>query len=238
MNIFKRLITVGIVTAGSWLTAEPVLSFSLNEGDLSKVKEDNGKVRVNIWNPQQFSWQDGPDGQALSFDTPDKLRSYAGLWFYMPAQFDPAAGFTFSAYVKTPKKLHRSRQYKLFHWSNNHGAGPGFRIYISWKMLYIMFGDGKKRTAVSSKNSHGPLQDDTWYHLAASYDGKTARVYINGVLRGQKDGPLVRSGKKWAAIGASGQAGAAYGFNGIISKVKIYDHALSDAEIAAMQPEK
>ena len=74
--------------------------------------------------------------------------------------------------------------------------------------------------------------------LAASYDGKVARIYIDGVLRGQVEGALVKSSRKWAAIGASSQAGSAYGFNGIISKVQIFDKVLSDSEIAAMKPEK
>lgn len=238
MKIVKMLFAAGAMLVGSLFAAEPLLSFPLNEGDLKAVKEANGKVQVKFWNQDQFSWVDGPDGKALSFNTPDGLKKYAGVWFYMLKDFDPAKGFTFSAFIKTPEKMHRSRQYELFHWSNNHSKGPGFRIYVSWRSLYIMFGDGKKPVPLASKGSQGSLKDNTWYHLAASYDGKTARIYIDGVLRGQVEGALVKSSRKWAAIGASSMAGSAYGFNGIISKVQIFDKVLSDSEIAAMKPEK
>ena len=238
MKFVKMLTIAAAMMAGTLFAAEPVLSFPLNEGDFKAVKEANGKVKVNFWNQDQFSWVDGPDGKALSFNTPDGSKKFAGVWFYAPKDFDPAKGFTFSALIKTPEKMHRSRQYEVFHWDNNHSKGPGFRIYVSWKSLYLMFGAGEKPVVIASKNSVGTLKDDTWYHIAASYDGKTARIYVDGVLRGKIDGALAKSTRKWAAIGASSQSGAAYGFNGIINKVQIFDKVLSDTEIAAMKPEK
>lgn len=238
MKFVKIMTIAAAMITGSLFAAEPILSFPLNEGDFKAVKEANGKVQVKFWNQDQFSWVDGPDGKALSFNTPDGQKKYAGVWFYMLKDFDPAKGFTFSALIKTPENMHRSRQYEVFHWDNNHSKGPGFRIYVSWKSLYMMFGAGQKPVVISSKNSQGSLKDNTWYHIAASYDGKTARIYIDGVLRGQIDGVLARTTRKWAAIGASAQAGSAYGFNGIISKVQIFDKVLSDTEIAAMKPEK
>ncbi|MBO5924159.1 MAG: LamG domain-containing protein [Lentisphaeria bacterium] len=65
------------------------------------------------------------------------------------------------------------------------------------------------------------------------------KIYINGKLRGTtKDCKIKKSTRKWAAIGASAQSGSAYGFNGIISDVKLFDKALTDTEIAEMKPEK
>ena len=238
MKFVKIMTIAAAMITGSLFAAEPMLSFPLNEGDFKAVKEANGKVKINFWNQDQLSWVDGPDGKALSFNTPDGQKKYAGVWFYMLKDFDPGKGFTFSAFIKTPEKMHRSRQYEVFHWDNNHSKGPGFRIYVSWKSLYMMFGAGQKPVVIASKNSQGSLKDNTWYHIAASYDGKTARIYIDGVLRGQIDGVLAKATRHAAAIGASAKSGSAYGFNGIISNVQIYDKVLTDTEIAAMKPEK
>ena len=63
------------------------------------------------------------------------------------------------------------------------------------------------------------------------------KIYINGELRGSVQGVMKKSTRKWAAIGASSSRGSAYGFNGIISDVKLFDKVLTDAEIAEMKPE-
>ena len=237
VKLFTAIFCMGVFALYG---TEPYLHFPLNEGDVTKIKEVTGKVpKVTIWNNNQFEVVDGPDGKAFNFNTPDDKKTYAGVCFNMPTEFDPVKGFTFTALVKTPEKMHRSRQYQLFFWSNSHSQGPGFRIYISWKSLYICMGDGgKKPLVLASKNSQGTLKDNTFYRVAASYDGETVKIYINGVLRGTAKGKMTKSTRNWAAIGASSKGGSAYGFNGIISDVKIFDKALTDTEIAEMKPEK
>ncbi len=239
MNTFKTLFAAVALSAFALCGAEPYLSFPLNEGDVNKVKEATGKIaKVTVWNAKQFEVVDGPDGKAFNFNTPDNIKTYAGLCFNMPTEFDPCKGFTFTAVVKTPENMHRSRQYEIFFWSNSHGKGPGFRIYVSWKSLYTCMGDGKKNVILASKNSQGSLKDNTFYRVAVSYDGETVKVYVNGTLRNSAKGVMTKSTRKWAAIGASSSRGSAYGFNGIISDVKLFDKALTDAEIAEMKPEK
>ncbi|MBR2358490.1 MAG: LamG domain-containing protein [Lentisphaeria bacterium] len=238
MNTFKTLFAAVALSAFALCGAEPYLSFPLNEGDVNKVREATGKIdKVTVWNANQFEVVDGPDGKAFNFNTPDKIKTYAGLCFNMPSGFDPAKGFTFTALVKTPENMHRSRQYELFFWSNSHGKGPGFRIYVSWKALWVCVGDGKKAVRIASKNSQGTLKDNTFYRVAVSYDGETVKVYVNGTLRNSAQGVMTKSTRQWAAIGASSPRGSAYGFNGIISDVKLFDKVLTDAEIAEMKPE-
>ena len=236
-----KIIFAGLsLTAFALCGAEPFLHFPLNEGDLAAIKESTGKIKkLGIWNKEQFSWVEGADGKALSFNTGDTRRTYAGINFDMPEDFDPAKGFTYSCLVKLPENLHRSRQYQIFFWSNNHSQGPGLRIYISWRALYVMIGNGVKPTVLASKNTQGAMQAGSWNRIAATYDGNQLKIYINGTLRGTAPNCLLKkSTRKWAAIGASAQSGSAYGFNGIISDVKIFDKALSDTEIAEMKPEK
>ena len=102
MKSVKTILFGICLSAFALCATEPYLSFPLNEGDLAAVKEATGKIaKVNIWNKNQFNWVDGPDGKALSFNTGDKQKTYAGIQFYMPADFDPAKGFTFISLIKT-----------------------------------------------------------------------------------------------------------------------------------------
>jgi uncharacterized repeat protein (TIGR01451 family) len=75
------------------------------------------------------------------------------------------------------------------------------------------------------------LAVNTWIHVAATYERTTIRLYVNGVQ--------VASGAQTAAISTSNSAltiGAdSYGeyFNGLIDEVRIYNRALTAAEIQA-----
>jgi len=72
-----------------------------------------------------------------------------------------------------------------------------------------------------------------WEHVAVTYDGTTATMYINGVSTGTNvGGTLGAATSATITIGArtlTSPGDAA--FNGIIDDVKIFDHALSEAEV-------
>ena len=72
---------------------------------------------------------------------------------------------------------------------------------------------------------------NTWYHVAGTYDGATMKLYINGQLENStpKTGNIFVSDSNWC-IGAFNYAGVAY-FNGLIDDVRVYNTALSAAEI-------
>jgi hypothetical protein len=82
--------------------------------------------------------------------------------------------------------------------------------------------------------SAGPqLPVKTWTHLAATYDGSTQRLYVNGELAGtrpQAGNISVSSGK--LRIGGNAIWGD-QNFTGYIDEVRVYNRALTQAEIAA-----
>ncbi|OGH14905.1 MAG: hypothetical protein A2687_04640 [Candidatus Levybacteria bacterium RIFCSPHIGHO2_01_FULL_38_26] len=75
--------------------------------------------------------------------------------------------------------------------------------------------------------------NNTWYHLACSYDGANVRNYVNGVLVGS---PKAQSGSLTTGSGVLriGSRGLNY-FAGRIDEVKIFDRALTAQEIASLQ---
>jgi hypothetical protein len=72
----------------------------------------------------------------------------------------------------------------------------------------------------------GPLPLNTWSHLAATYDGATMKLYVNGTL--------VASQPQTGSLSTSTQP-VAIGLNwvGSIDEVRIYNRALSNAELQA-----
>jgi hypothetical protein len=69
----------------------------------------------------------------------------------------------------------------------------------------------------------------SWYHLVATYDGSSVKIYVNGLLKKQ----VARIGNQSTSlnnliIGAKVPSGY---FNGLIDEVKIYDRALDITEV-------
>lgn len=80
-------------------------------------------------------------------------------------------------------------------------------------------------------NGTAPLPANTWTHLAATYDGKAQRLYVNGVLVASR----AQTGKILASTGALRIGGnGLWGeyFTGRIDEVRVYNRALTASEIA------
>jgi hypothetical protein len=75
---------------------------------------------------------------------------------------------------------------------------------------------------------------NTWTHLALTYDGATMRIYVNGLLvnsRSASGAVLTSSGA--LRIGGNGVWGEY--FAGTIDEVRVYNRALTQAEIQSDQ---
>jgi len=90
--------------------------------------------------------------------------------------------------------------------------------------LHYASGNSGGSTALSSK---------TWYHLAGTYDGTTAKVYINGALD-HTDTIALATVSSFARFGCINYAAAGGFFKGIINEVVFYDTELSLAQVQAL----
>src|SRR5207248_10159623 len=87
-------------------------------------------------------------------------------------------------------------------------------------------------TADSGVRSATAIPMNTWTHLATTYDGTNQRFYVNGVLVKTvvNAGAIVQSN---GALRIGGNNSSFYEFfNGLIDEVRVYNRALSAAEIA------
>jgi len=92
--------------------------------------------------------------------------------------------------------------------------------------------DGTTRQVSASVST---LSAGSWYFAAATYDGSTIRVYLNGteVGTGSYSGSISTSS---AAVGLANQPSGAgdRGFDGRLDEVAVFDKALSGAEISGL----
>ena len=71
---------------------------------------------------------------------------------------------------------------------------------------------------------------DTWSHLAMTYDGATQRLYVGGLLAATRTVSGAMSASK-GALKIGGNAIWGEWFHGVIDEVRVYDRALSAAEV-------
>jgi len=82
----------------------------------------------------------------------------------------------------------------------------------------------QKLTAATALNAN------TWYHVAATYDGSTMKIYINGVLDASKS--------QTGSVNSNGAFNVGYlyntsrNFNGKVDEVRVWKRALSQTEIS------
>lgn len=145
-------------------------------------------------------------GQAFRFDGVDDFVEVPDA-----ANLDYAAGAPFSIELWAFRTSTASVQHLL-----------GKRIGIS---------AGDYNYQLPFENVDLPL--NTWTHVAHAFDGDMYRVYFNGVLvfMGEVGNRIGRANDATLRIGTSGTAQP---FGGLIDELRLYDRAISQAEIQAI----
>ena len=84
------------------------------------------------------------------------------------------------------------------------------------------------------------VEGDRWYHLAAVWDGekRTHALYVDGVLEHEGEGRFNVSREVPIHIGSKGELGEqTVFFQGCLDDIRLYDRALSEAEVFALYSE-
>jgi hypothetical protein len=172
-----------------------------------------GTISGAAWSPS------GRFGHALSFDGVDDWVTIADA-----NALDLTTGMTLEAWVNPSalsgwrtavlKEAPNALAYALY--AHDNAPRPAVTITVA----------GLDRSALGA--SALPL--NTWTHLAATYDGTTLRLFVNGVQVGTLavSGPMATSA---GALRIGGNAVWGEYFSGLIDEVRIYNRALTAAEI-------
>ena len=161
-------------------------------------------------------WVAGIDGGALEFD---------GSSYVDTGYTENLLTYTISCWAKSPDApavasacgpLHREQNFQ-FNWNHMNDVYRG---------AAAMNAGGTWQAA-----SYMPLQADTWYHLAATYDGTALKAYRDGVLITSTPvsvAPNAESGS--LKLGRHATAAANF-FTGTVDDARVYSRALTAEEI-------
>lgn len=110
------------------------------------------------------------------------------------------------------------------------GTQSGYKLQCPSGKPTFQIGNG---TSVFSIAATTAINLNQWTHVAASFDGAKMKLYVNGLMVVQKDliYKIVDNGVNFR-IG-EGSKFTSRTFKGRIKEVRIWDHALTDADITA-----
>ena len=182
-------------------------------------------------------WTTGQIDGGLSFDG---VNDYVNVLDDASLRFTQNSSFTICAWVEpTPLsdgeivcKMRKSAQYNVF----------GYEVqYDGTNKRFTISAESSRSCYVSYSTANNSVQPGNWYHVAAVYDNKAMKIYLNGQLGGS--GTFTcnagnTSPDKDMAIGARSYDSAMNSyFNGTMDDIRIYNLALSAEEIEQLYRE-
>jgi hypothetical protein len=185
---------------------------------------------------------DAPGGKAIEFDGVDDA-----VWI----DKHPLAGastFTFEAIFRPDGGAFEQRWFHLAerdartgllasaeHPTTGQDANPRFLFEIrvlenTWYLDSFVNGPGYNR-ALMFKDKRHPVGQ--WYHVAQTYDGKTFRSYVNGVLQGEAEIAFKPQGEGATSLGT--RINRRNYFKGAIRLARFTTRALTPAEFLTLK---
>jgi hypothetical protein len=219
---------LSFVTARETVRAQTVLvsHWKLDEGTGTTTSDAVASRSGTLQNGA--TWTTGKSGAAVNLDGTDDYVSLSRLDV-------TGSAMTLAAWVKNTSfatgveqrfisKANGStedRTYWMLGQANNGQNRLQFRLRTG----------GVTTTLIAST---GTLPLNTWYHAAATYDGSTMRLYLNGTEVGSvaESGSISRGRNVSVHLGRSPE-GSNY-LRGALDDVRVYSSALSASEIVAL----
>lgn len=206
----------GIATgiADPWGGALPIGHWKLDEntGVLARDASGNG----NDGTITGATWTQGKHGSCLDFDGSDDEIDAAG---------NENANFTASAWIKVGTM---SAWEGVLEYTNSAAAkrrrGIGFDNAGSPLMVYD---EGKFKVSTS-----GDIDDGAWHHVVATFDGTTPILYVDGSSITLGTEQVAAGGTEALDLRIGDFAVTGYNFSGQIDDARIYDYALTQAQVA------
>lgn len=193
--------------------ANTVALWNFNEGD-GTVIHDSGPLGIDLVfvhrqgdpesNPPK--WVKGKFGNALLFNGDNKWQCGNQVWKKYLGLKDEV---TFEAWIKPDEPPAGVNSMGLF--QNMEYIQSGFRVGVSsGGKISFLIEDGKREFGMNS-NKAVPLNE--WSHIAATYDGKVMKIFINGVEDSQKplDGGIIQTKSQGFSVGYTGGVPYYYG---------------------------
>ena len=214
--------SVTVTVSNTWVVPSGlVAAYTFAEGTGGTTADVSGNGNVGTLAGGTAWSTAGRFGKALSFDGVNDLVSIADA-----PTLDLTAGMTIEAWVN-PSALSGWRTVAL----KGAAGGLAYALYAHDQTPrpagYVNTGGGDQSAAGTSA-----LPIGTWSHLAVTLGGGTLRLYVNGVQVGSSAvSGTIRTSTDALTLGGNTVWGE--WFAGLLDEVRIYNRALTQAEIQA-----
>jgi hypothetical protein len=204
-----------------------VVSWWQGEDDATDVVGENDGAAAN-----GASYAAGLVGQAFSFES---TNAYVEVAHDESLSFGTTDSMTIDLWAYRTG-THSTAQHLI---GKRSGCGGVFNYQIVLDSLYntgLCFATSSGAThSVCGDGEMDDLPLNTWTHIAATFDGSTKRLYLNGEEVASGVATLGTPDTASVRIGTSGDCGD-FGqeFRGLIDEVEIHDRALSLGEIQSI----
>lgn len=220
----ESLYNAGLAGPGKNLLKKPnrlvaYYRFEDNGNDSSIMKNNATPINAN----GGIKYIDGIAGKAAKFNG----ASYFEVKDSDSLDLD---NFTISLWVNEDKTEERNPLVTKYGDSNNR-KDPSYSLFDNYTQsgttMYLgLFDEDDTYDEFSIEK---PITIGKWYHYTATYDGKTVKIYINGTLVKtiQFDETMSHSsGPLWLGAFTDGSF-----FKGVMDELRIYNYALTPAEV-------
>jgi len=183
------------------------------------------------------TWATGASGQALMLNPGTTNTQYATAPNSL--SLNPGTAITLAAWVKPAQASTQNIIKKAI--TQTSVLAPalvdGYELSLSaagkvfFRMNQATSGDGYRLNSITSY----PTDGSTWMHIAATYDGTSIKIYINGVLDATTSPalpPAIATNTLDLGIGA--QPDGSTKLKGAIDEARVYKISLSADEVAAL----
>ena len=212
VRIYNRALSASEITQLYEYTPGPIAYYNFEEKSGTTVKDVSGN-NINISWTGTGSWANGKIGSAGNFNG---SNSYLSATYTAPGIGKP---FTMSAWMKT---------------SVAHGYAPGI-ISFGYSPIITMQTDGTIRAWWYDGSSYPAIvstkicNDGFFHYVTLSYDGLTAKLYVDGILQGNTNSSI---NALWdnLEVGIEKNSGNKL-FNGQIDEAKFYNYARTQKQI-------
>jgi len=204
-------------------SAELVAYWTFDEGSGDIVYDSSGNGNNGTINGA--TWDAGKYGNALLFNAQD---NYVEVPTSESLEITP--NVTIAAWINWID----AGDTWLAIMANGQQDGPweNYGLFVNRDGRYLYFTLSLDGGHVTQSAPNNVIEPDEWLHACATWDGSTARIYVNGemVFEQAQTGELVPPG---LPLRIGHRNGSPHYFSGIIDEVRIYNHALTDVEILA-----
>jgi prepilin-type N-terminal cleavage/methylation domain-containing protein len=186
-------------------------------------------------NGNNGTWYGTAGGTNGTYYAPGKVGNWAGTFdgstdyitVGTSTVLQPTNAITISAWVNTTSSSTTERII-----SNFHGTSYGYVFSVLSGLFTLQLGNGTAFTALQRFT----VMPGIWYHVVATWDGANIKIYVNGTQQGAAmafTGFAYDAGNVITTIGGN-NTNSSNRWNGSSDDVRIYNRALSAAEIQAM----